>query len=157
MLEIERKFLMDGFPIGLPLVREVEIEQGYLSIDPEIRLHRATDIVTGKSECWLTIKGEGELVRTEHKTRVDEDFYFDAADFMKGPMIQKKYRAYKLGPWKLEVAHVDPGMPRSFFYGEVEFPTERDAREFIVPKYLGREITFNEDYKMKNYWKTTRL
>ena len=157
MLEIERKFLMNGFPIGLPLIREAELEQGYLSIDPEIRLHRAVDVATGKTECWMTLKGEGELVRTEHMTRIDENFYFDAADFMKVPMIQKTYKRYKLGPWTLEVAHVDPGTPRAFFYGEIEFPTEKDAREFHVPNFLGREITFNEDYKMKNYWKRTRL
>ena len=32
MLEIERKFLMDGFPQGLELLSEVSIEQGEKSI-----------------------------------------------------------------------------------------------------------------------------
>lgn len=157
MLEIERKFLIKGFPVGLQMLRHVEMEQGYLSIDPEIRLHRATDMATGKSECWITLKSEGELVRNEYATRIDENFYFDATDFMNAAMIQKEYRSYKLGPWVLEVSHVDPGTPRAFFYAEIEFPTEKDARDFDVPNYLGREITFNEDYKMKNYWKATRL
>lgn len=157
MLEIERKFLMKGFPIGLQMLHEVEIELGYLSMEPEVRLHRASDIVTGKSEFWLTLKGDGELTRTELQTKIDEGFFYDAVEFMGAAMIQKKYRSYKLGPWVLEVSHVDPGTPHAFFYGEIEFPTEKDARDFDVPNYLGREITFNEDYKMKNYWKTTRL
>ena len=59
MLEIERKFIMQGFPedilsaeemktYGLELLREVEIEQGYLSIEPEVRLHGARDIRSGE-------------------------------------------------------------------------------------------------------------
>ena len=32
--------------------------------------------------------------------------------------------------------------PNEFFYAEIEFPTELDAKTFIPPKYLGREITF---------------
>lgn len=157
MLEIERKFLMDGFPIGLTLLKQMDMEQGYLSIEPEIRIHKAVDVTTGKTDVRLTLKGNGELTRTEIITDIKEDFYYDAMDLMGVKAIIKDYRAYKLGPWVLEVAHVDPDTKNAFFYAELEFPTEQDAKTFIPPKYLGREITFNEDYKMKNYWKRTRL
>lgn len=156
MLEIERKFLMDGFPFGLDIISEVEIEQGYVSIDPEVRVRRSVDKKTGEVQCYITIKGEGTLTRTEIETEIDENFYYDVADFMGVAMITKDYKKYKLGEWKLEVACVDAGTPREFFYGEIEFPTEEDAKNFDPPKYLGREITFSEDYKMKNYWKRTR-
>ncbi len=157
MLEIERKFLMDGFPIGLEILSEVEIEQGYVSTEPEVRIRKAVDRNTGREEFRMTIKGEGDLTRNEIETSITSDFYYDTADFLAVNMIQKDYKKYKLGPWKLEVACVDPGTPREFYYGEIEFPTEDDAKSFEPPKYLGREITFNEDYKMKNYWKRTRL
>ena len=156
MLEIERKFLMDGFPEGLDLISEVEIEQGYVSFDPEVRIRKAVNKKTGKEEFYLTIKGDGDLTRNEIETSISSDFYYDTADFLDVRMIQKDYKKYKLGPWKFEVALVDPGTDWEFFYGEIEFPTEEDARNFVVPSYFGREITFNEDYKMKNYWKRTR-
>lgn len=157
MLEIERKFFIDGFPNGLPLLQEVELEQGYLSIEPEIRLHRAKDIKTNEVEYWLTLKGNGGLVRTEDKTRIEEDFYFRAVEFLQVPMIQKEYKCYQLGAWILEVTHVDPETSNAFFYAEIEFPTEEAACAFQVPEYLGKEITLEEEYKMKNYWKRTRL
>ncbi len=157
MLEIERKFLINGYPIGLELIKEVEIEQGYLSIDPEIRLHKAVDINTGKTDFRLTVKSNGDLTRTEIKTDVKESFYYDTLDLLGVNMIQKNLKEYKLGAWVLEVCHVDSGTPNEFFYAEIEFPTEVDAKTFVPPKFLGREITFNEDYKMKNYWKRTRL
>ena len=156
MLEIERKFLMDGFPIGLEVISEVEIEQGYVSFDPEVRIRKATDKSTGKEEFRITIKGDGDLVRNEFETNIASDFYYDTADFLNVRMIQKDYKKYKFGPWKLEVAHVDPGTDWAFFYAEIEFPTEQDAKDFVVPNFFGREITFNDDYKMKNYWKRTR-
>ena len=157
MLEIERKFLMDGFPIGLELISEVEVEQGYISFEPELRIRKALDKRTGKEEFWLTLKGEGDLTRREVETEISSDFYYDTADFLEVRMIQKEYRKYRLGEWKLEVSLVDPGTDWEFFYAEIEFPTEKDAKDFVVPAYFGREITFNEDYKMKNYWKRTRM
>ena len=157
MLEIERKFLMDGFPIGLELISEVEVEQGYISFEPELRIRKALDKHTGKEEFWLTLKGEGDLTRREVETEISSDFYYDTADFLEVRMIQKEYRKYRLGEWKLEVSLVDPGTDWEFFYAEIEFPTEKDAKDFVVPAYFGREITFNEDYKMKNYWKRTRM
>ena len=157
MLEIERKFLMDGFPIGLELISEVDIEQGYVSFDPEVRIRKAVDKQTREEEFRITIKGEGDLAREEMETEISRDFYYDTVDFLHVRMIKKDYKKYKLGPWKLEVALVDPGADWEFYYAEIEFPTEQDAKNFVVPNYFGREITFNADYKMKNYWKRTRL
>ena len=81
MLEIERKFMMHGYPIGLELIREVEIEQAYLSVDPEIRIHRATDINTGKTDFRLTVKSAGEPTRTEIKTDVKESFFLQSTTY----------------------------------------------------------------------------
>ena len=157
MLEIERKFFINGFPTDLELLSEVEIEQGYISIEPEVRIHKAVDLTTGKTDFRLTLKGEGELTRTEIKTDVKEDFYEEALHLLPASMIQKHYKAYKLGEWVLEVAQVDPQTSHGFFYAEIEFQTEAQAKAFIPPSYLGEEITYNEAYKMKNYWKRTRL
>lgn len=157
MLEIERKFLMDGFPNGLEQICEVEIEQGYVSFDPEVRIRKAVDKVTGCQEFRITIKGDGDLARDEIETEITSDFYYQTVDFLQVPMVQKDYKKYRLGKWELEVACVDKGTKNEFFYGEVEFPTEEDAKEFEVPEFLGSEITFIEEYKMKNYWKKTRM
>lgn len=156
MLEIERKFLMNGFPEGLEVLSEVEIEQGYVSHDPEVRIRKATDKKTEVEEFYMTIKDAGALTRTEIETDIEADFYYDVIDLLGFVPVKKDYKSYKLGPWKLEVSKVDEGTPHEFFYGEIEFPTEEDAKEFDPPTFFGREITYNEDYKMKNYWKRTR-
>ena len=168
MLEIERKFVMQGFPeevlsaeefesLGLELLREVEIEQGYLSVEPEVRLHGARDISTGEENYRLTLKGGGTLSRTEVITDVTLDFYEEAKKMLPGKMIEKLYHKYQFGNWILEVCHVDKGLENEFYYGEIEFETEEEARTFKEPEWLGKDVTYDENYKMKNFWKRTRL
>ena len=156
MVEIERKFLMDGFPTGLELISEVDIEQGYLSFDPELRIRKAVDKSSGIEEFWMTIKGEGDLSRRETETAISTDFYHETVEFLNGKVVHKDYKKYQLGPWELEVSLVDAGTKWEFYYAEIEFPTEQEAKDFVVPDYFGEEITYNKEYKMKNYWKRTR-
>ncbi len=168
MLEIERKFIMRDIPerlmseaeyvaTGLECIREVEIEQGYLSIEPEVRLHGARDTSTGEENFRLTLKGDGALSRTELITDVKQDFFMEAKKMLPGKMITKLYRKYQYGSLFLEVCHVDVGTKYEFFYGEIEFESEEAAKAFVAPEWLGEEVTYDSNYKMKNYWKRTRL
>lgn len=168
MLEIERKFIMEGFPeeilsekkyegAGLKLLREVDIRQGYISIEPEVRLHRAKDLWSLKDNFRLTLKGNGDLTRTEIMTDVSEEFYEEAKTMLPGAMIQKLYHKYQYGAYLLEVCRVDPGTENEFYYGEIEFASEEAAQAFVAPKWLGEDVTTDSRYKMKNYWKRTRL
>ena len=56
-MEIERKWMVDGWPeMNLPLLEEQEMRQGYLSVDPTVRireermLYRADDVCLGAAE-----------------------------------------------------------------------------------------------------------
>ena len=167
MLEIERKFLMQGFPEnlcdsvtwqaeGLSLITEVEIEQGYVSIEPEVRIHTARDLATGKIDYRLTLKSDGTLTRKEIVTDVSEEFYENARQMLAGAPIKKLYRKYAYGNYVLEVCFVDADSPTAFYYGEIEFASEKEALVFTPPEWLGEEVTDDASYKMKNYWKRTR-
>lgn len=157
MLEIERKFLMEGFPTGLELLSEVYIEQGYVSFSPEVRIRKAVVRDSGKEEYYLTIKGDGDLARREIETEISREFYEDTANFLGGNVVKKDYKKYKLGQWELEVSFVDAGTDWEFFYGEIEFPTEEEANAFEIPAFFGNEITYDSYYKMKNFWQRTRM
>ena len=157
MLEIERKFLVDGFPENLELLSEVYIEQGYVSFEPEVRIRKAVVLDTGVEEYYLTIKGDGDLARREIETEISREFYADTANFLGVNVVRKDYKKYKLGQWELEVSLVDVGTDWEFYYAEIEFPTEEAANAFEFPEYLGKEITYDSYYKMKNFWKRTRL
>lgn len=156
-LEIERKFRMNGFPEHLKCLRQVDIEQGYISVEPEIRIHKAVDRSTGKTNYRLTVKGNGTLSRTEIKTGIEEQFYQEVVEFVGYPMICKDYRCYELEGHILEVCCVDAGTEHEFYYGEIEFESEAAAEAFVPGEFLGTEVTDDDTYKMKNYWSRTRL
>ena len=59
--------------------------------------------------------------------------------------------------YHLEVSLVDEGTEHEFCYAEIEFASEEEAKAFVKPEFLGKEVTEDEDGKMITYWKKTRL
>jgi len=150
-MEIERKFLIDSFPDNLICVKTAKVSQGYISINPEIRI-RSYEYDNFK-EYVLTIKGDGNLSRDEVEIIITEDKFNSISNMIRKPFIEKIYKQYQLqNGLILECSHVDDGSDSEFMYAEIEFKNEKEAVEFIVPDFLGREITEDSEYKMKNYW-----
>lgn len=153
-MEIERKWLMDGFPVGaLPCTGEALMEQSYLCTQPTVRLRRT---VRPESETFiLCIKGKGTLAREEVELPLDKETYERLAALLPMAPIRKQFRTYRLpGGETLECSLVDPGADTAFYYAEVEFPTVEAARAFVPPAgLLGEEKTEEGGFSMGNYWK----
>lgn len=164
MKEIERKFIMGGFPeevlsakeyseISMELLSEVEIDQGYLGVDPEVRIHTARGKGAGAPEYRMTVKGNGTLVREEIMMDITPQFYESAVKMLPRELIHKIYRKYLYDLYLLEVCRVNPATEDEFYYAEIEFESEEDARSFVAPEWLGVDVTEDERFKMKNIWK----
>lgn len=155
-MEIERKFLIDRFPDALPLESECEMRQIYLSVMPTVR---ARSKKTGDKETYkITVKGSGELCREEIETSVTKEQFEGLCRIAGKEPIHKLKRNYILPDGLLlECSLVDEGTETEFMYAEVEFETVEAAEAFTVPDYLGKEVTYDNSWKMNNYWKRTRL
>lgn len=149
-MEIERKFLLSRLPDLTPEARAV-VHQGYLSLEPEIRVRRYVP-EEGEPVYTLTVKGEGTLSREEIETEISEEFFRKAERLIGKPLVRKDYSRYRFEGHILECSLVDG----SFLYGEVEFGTEKEALSYVWPFEGAVEITYEKDYKMKNYWRRTR-
>lgn len=158
-MEIERKFLLDELP-NIPAISEVEIHQGYVSISPEVRV-RSYRVISGENEGYedykLTIKSGGDLVRAEIETTIPKKFFDKVAAFIGRPLISKRYFKYQYGGHTLECSIVDEGTDHSFIYGEVEFASVEEAKNYQWPFQGAKDITYNQRYKMKNYWATNSV
>lgn len=150
--EIERKWLMDGFP-NLPYTCEEMMEQGYLSFDPvTVRIRCITQ--GGASTHLLTIKGRGTLQRTEVETPLSAGQCEALAALLPAPPVKKRLRRYPLpNGLELECSLVDEGAPSAFYYAEVEFDTEAAAHAFVPPAFMGREVTGEPGYTMAAYYR----
>ena len=150
-MEIERKFLMNGFP-DLPEIERAHVMQGYLSLKPEIRI-RSKQVNNQPESYQLCIKSEGDLVREEIELDLNENDFRKLAAMLPKSMICKDYRVYELDHGlRLECSHVDPGSKTEFYYAEVEFSSELEAKRFCPPDFLGEEVTWDSNYRMKAYY-----
>ncbi len=154
-MEIERKFLIDKFPEGLQLKEESTMYQGYISVMPTVRIRKK---VSEKGTSYkMTIKSQGEMVRHEVEFDIPENKYNELQEvFCPNPIIKLK-RNYILPDGKvLECNLVDKGSETEFMYAEIEFSSVEEAESYSLPDFLNMEVTYDNSYKMNNYWRRTR-
>lgn len=162
-MEIERKWMVAGWPEGLPLAEEFTMRQGYISVRPTVRI-REEALTGGDTAYILCFKSEGGLAREEIETPISKPLFDQLAEKIIGlPLIQKVRRGYALpGGLTLEVNHVDAGQPGEFWYAEVEFAATDAALRWQpasagLAGYLAREVTGQPGQSMGAYWEETRL
>ena len=159
IMEIERKWMVKGWPEGLPLREEFAMRQGYISVRPTVRI-REEALTGGRTDCF---KSGGGLAREEIERSIDKELFDDLEyKIIAKPLIPKLRRSYTLPDGSvLEVNHVDEGQPTEFWYAEVEYPTVEAARSWQpaavgLADYLNDEVTDQPGQSMGAYWEQTR-
>lgn len=164
--EVERKFLMTGYLNELDFNKIIVgiYKQFYTSISPEVRFRKDSQTfgVRENSPVWKTsylqeIKSNGDLSRREIPIEISSEQYEEVLKIVNKIPIEKKYNIYEIGYRNFAVCYVD----NEWYYGEIEFDTEEEANAWVIPEalkpYIIEEVTYDPNYKMKNYWKRTRL
>lgn len=159
-MEIERKYLINEVPVDLSKCVCRQIEQGYLSTAPVVRVRRDND------EYFLTYKSKGLMVREEYNLPLTKESYEHLREKIDGRLIKKS--RYEI-PFSSQLAHsgssnmTDNGsasvlasltIELDIFEGdlaplklaEVEFPDEATANSFTPPDWFGEDVTFSSDY-----------
>lgn len=160
-MEIERKWLTNGWPQGLEEQRRILMRQGYITTRPTVRIRsEASGDVTEYVLCFKGAAGPDGLAREEIETNIAPELFAKLEAFIGRPLIEKEQRHYALpGGLTLEVNQVDRGRPREFFYAEVEFPTREAALAWQpgeLGEYLSDEVTGKPGQSMAAYWTETR-
>lgn len=157
-LEIERKWLVKGWPSGLKLLYTEKMRQGYISTNPTVRIRKETNI---DDKFILCFKSSGKLIRKEIEIEITKDQFMELEDLIGKPLINKIRKTYLLNDGHhLEVNLVDENTANEFYYAEIEFKSEEEAQAFdshILGDYLFDELTYKKDESMAAYWIKTRL
>lgn len=139
--EIERKFLIENFPLDKCESSKL-ISQAYiLTGEHEVRV-RSVD----NERFYLTEKMGRGILRQEYEKEILKDEYLRLCKMVKGRTILKQRYFYRL-PNDL-IAEVDVYLEKGkkLKTVEVEFPNLKSAEEFIPPKWFGKEVTGNKKY-----------
>ena len=156
--EIERKWLVSGFPEGVKPFDAYWVSQNYLIADEkEVRVRRAVPkdgLLGTMSPYKMTFKGPGTFSRKEIEFELSEDQYERALEFIDpnyAPVV-KDFRKYRHDGYIIEISKVD----NCWYYAEVEFCDKQEMVNYLFPwpELILNEVTYDPAYKMKNYWKS---
>ena len=143
-MEIERKWVVDNdIDIkSLNIEKEYIIEQAYLFVDKntEIRIRRKND------KYFLTQKSDGDLIREEFETPINESIYLFLIKNKIGNIINKSRYVIPYDDVKIELDVFDSGL----MLAEIEFTTVEEANKFIPPEWFGEEVTSDKRFKNKS-------
>ena len=143
-IEIERKFLVKDIPFDLKLFESSFIRQGFLCIDPCLRLRQKDDNYV------FTFKGRGYIKRIEFEYPLSfEQFSFLWKKIEGKEIIKRRYFIPLYGDYVAEL-DIYEGELLGFKNVEVEFPSEEAANEFVPPKWFGKDISFVTEYTNSN-------
>ena len=112
-MEIERKWMVKGWPEGLPLREEFAMRQGYISVRPTVRI-REEALTGGRTDYILCFKSGGGLAREEIERSIDKELFDDLEyKIIAKPLIPKLRRSYTLPDGSVTKASPpSSGMPR---------------------------------------------
>jgi len=137
--EIERKFLVKSSQYKDQAIKEIRIQQGYLSSHPE----RVVRIRITDNQAFITIKGKGEISRFEWEKEIT---FKEGEELIKlsEPGIIDKTRF--LVPSESHMFEVDEfyGENEGLVIAEVELKSENET--FVLPNWLGKEVTGIQKY-----------
>ena len=139
-MEIEHKYLVEGDSYRWEAYQTCEIQQGFLSRDPE----RTVRVRIRDDKAFLTIKGKGE--GASHPEFEYEIPLEDAQQMMKlcqPPIIVKtRYLVMHEGNrWEVDEFHGDL---QGLVIAELEVPSEDYT--FPLPPFVGIEVTGDPRY-----------
>ncbi len=139
-MEIERKYLVDKLPGHIEDYPCRIISQGYLNINPVVRIRRDNE----KYE--LTYKSKGFMARQEYNLPLTREAYEHLLTKIDGRLIEK--RRYMIPLEHVLTAELDvfEGTLAPLILVEVEFSSEEEANSFVPPSWFGEDVTFSGKY-----------
>ena len=150
-MEIERKFLVNEFPDNLESCDKIEIEQGYISNKPTIRIRKANEkyILTVKSKFGVR-KNEGDpIVNNEHELEITEKEYENLKKKIDGRVLRKTRYLIPLEDGL--VVELDEFKDRlcGLVFAEVEFSSLEEANNFKKSDYVSDDKRYRNSKIVK--------
>ncbi len=139
-MEIERKYLVDKLPGHIEDYPCRIISQGYLNINPVVRIRRDNE----KYE--LTYKSKGFMARQEYNLPLTREAYEHLLTKNDGRLIEKRRYMIPLEHGLTAELDVFERELAPLILVEVEFSSEEEANSFVPPSWFGEDVTFSGKY-----------
>ena len=146
-MEIEKKFLVKEIPFELDKLEKEEIEQGYLCIKPTVRIRKSNN------EYFLNYKWKNKNIEDinaihniEYEMPLTKENYEHLLSKVDDYMIIKTRYIVPLEDGHTVELDVFKGNLEGLMFAEIEFKDDNDVSSFIMPEWLGKDITTDKFY-----------
>ncbi len=140
-MEIERKYLVKQLPEHLDSYKQQKIAQGYLNVNPVVRIRRSND------DYYLTYKGRGLMVREEYNLPLNAESFRHMVEKIDGILIEKTRYLIPIENGLVAELDVFEGALAPLILVEVEFDSVEAANAFIAPDWFGEDVTKDGRYQ----------
>lgn len=158
-MEIEKKYQIKELPSNINQYQRIEIEQAYLSlVDPILRVRKSNDdyMLTYKScrgfkkdNPSISCDSSVALIAKEVELPLSKEAYEHLIKKADYNIIFKTRYLIPLENELLAELDVFHEKLNGLMFVEVEFPDETSAKNFIAPKWFGKDVTF--DFRYRNF------
>lgn len=152
-MEIERKFTIKELPKEMEKYEKKEIEQGYLCIEPVVRIRKSDDdfYMTYKANKNIAFKNnEAALINEEVEVPLTKEAYLHLKEKVDYHIIEKtRYIIPLENNLKIEL-DVFKGCLNGLYFAEVEFRNEEEAKSFEAPDWFLEDVSFDKRFR-NNY------
>ena len=140
--EIERKFLIKKIPDNLDEYKKVVLEQGYLSVNPVVRVRRQDE------SYYLTYKGKGLMKREEYNLPLTKESFEHLIKKADGNIIRKNRYIIPIENTNLKIELDVFEKPfEDLVMAEVEFESVDEANSFVMPEWFLKDVTDDKNYQ----------
>ena len=147
-MEIEKKFKVKQFPDNLDGYDQKHIEQGYLCVNPVVRIRKSNDryILTYKSLAAGSDKNTDVRINNEIEVFLTKEGYEHLKEKVDDNLIIKTRYIIPLEDGHTGELDVFGGVLEGLYFIEVEFESEDDAKNFVPPDWFGENVSDDKRY-----------
>lgn len=148
-MEIERKFTVNSLPKNLAEYECKELEQGYLCVNPVVRVRKS--VKNGEAKyilCYKSnLKTDGKaLVNREEEMPLTKESYESLLEKADGRIITKTRYLIPFDSYIIEL-DVFARELTGLVFAEVEFPDEASAEAFVGPDWFEEDVSFDKRFR----------
>jgi len=147
-MEIERKYLIKYMPSEIENARKLEIEQGYLSRKPVVRVRKSNDdyILTFKQKSKQSGVDGNPLINEEYEFSLSREAYEHLKEKADDHIISKTRYVIRLDNGLKAELDVFHGPLEGLRFVEVEFPDVEASESFTPPDWFGEDVSADKRY-----------
>lgn len=151
-MEIERKFTVKKLPENLEQFEKKEIEQAYLSTGAYgtvLRVRKSNEdyILTYKSKIGVVIpKNASARICEEVELPLTKEAYLHLREKADGQVISKTRYLIPIENGRKIELDVFHGYLSGLIFAEIEFESEKEAEEYLLPEWFEEDVTFDKRY-----------